>query len=176
MLDEEADDWWINTRQVLDASAEVVTWSVFSREFLRKYFPEDVHGKKEIEFLELKHGNLSVTEYAARFMELAKFYPHYSEATTVFSKCIKFENGLDLEIGKSIGYQQIKRFLELVNRCRIYEDDSKAQSTYYKRLSERRGKKNLNRGKPYSALTDKGKQRVVDGKRPSGGGAPTPLK
>ncbi|XP_050916551.1 uncharacterized protein LOC127131680 [Lathyrus oleraceus] len=42
-------------------------------EFLRKYFPEDVRGKKEIEFLELKQGNLSVIEYAARFVELAKF-------------------------------------------------------------------------------------------------------
>lgn len=25
MLTEEADDWWINTRQVLDVAAEVVT-------------------------------------------------------------------------------------------------------------------------------------------------------
>ncbi|XP_050909280.1 uncharacterized protein LOC127123061 [Lathyrus oleraceus] len=79
MLAEEVDDWWINTRQVLDAAAEVVTWVVFHKEFLRKYFPEDVCRKKEIEFLELKHDNLSVTEYAARFVELAKFYPHYIE-------------------------------------------------------------------------------------------------
>ena len=54
MLAEEADDWWISTRQLLRATGEVITWVVFSREFLRKYFPEDVRGKKEIEFLELK--------------------------------------------------------------------------------------------------------------------------
>ena len=48
-----------------------VTWAVFKREFLDKYFPEDVRGKKEIEFLELKQGNMSVTEYAAKFVELA---------------------------------------------------------------------------------------------------------
>ncbi|XP_050915022.1 uncharacterized protein LOC127129974 [Lathyrus oleraceus] len=86
------------------------------KEFLRKYFPEDVCGKKEIEFLELKQGNLSITEYAAKFMELAKFYPHYSKATAEFSKCMKFDNA------------------------------------------------------------NKGKKRVVDGKRPSEGGALTPLK
>ena len=42
--------------------------------------------------MELKQGDLSVTEYAAKFVELTKFYPH-SETTTEFSKCIKFENG-----------------------------------------------------------------------------------
>jgi len=52
-----------------------VTWAIFNREFLDRYFPEDVRGKKEIEFLELKQGNMSVTEYAAKFVELAKFYP-----------------------------------------------------------------------------------------------------
>ncbi|XP_050874961.1 uncharacterized protein LOC127078558 [Lathyrus oleraceus] len=93
MFAEEVDDWWINTRQALDVAAEVVTWVVFRRQFLRKYFREYIRRKKEIEFLELKQGNLSVTEYAARFVELAKFYPNYSEASAEFSKCIKFENG-----------------------------------------------------------------------------------
>lgn len=176
MLAEEANDWWINTHQVLDVAVEVVTWAVFSGEFLRKYFPEDVRGKKEIEFLELKHGNLSAIEYAARFVELAKFYPHYSEVTVEFLKCIKFKNGLRPEIKKAFRYQQIRRFQELVNNCRIYEDYSRARSAHYKRMSERRGKQNLNRGKPYSSPADKGKQRVVDDKRPSRGGAPTPLK
>ncbi|XP_058784962.1 uncharacterized protein LOC131659855 [Vicia villosa] len=50
---------------------------VFCREFLRKYFPEDVHGKKEIEFLVLRQGNKLVIEYAAKFRELAKFDHHY---------------------------------------------------------------------------------------------------
>ena len=50
--------------------------------------------KKEIEILELKQGNLTLTEYASKFVELEKYYPYYSEATTEFSRCIKFENGL----------------------------------------------------------------------------------
>ena len=77
MLASEADDWWVETRQRLEGEAEEITWAVFRREFLRKYFLEDVRGKKEIEFLELKQGAMSVTEYAAKFSELAKFYPHY---------------------------------------------------------------------------------------------------
>ncbi|XP_058725985.1 uncharacterized protein LOC131597297 [Vicia villosa] len=54
----EADDWWLDTRQRVETAGEVINWAVFSREFLSKYFPEDVCGKKEIEFLELKQGIL----------------------------------------------------------------------------------------------------------------------
>ena len=71
---------------------------------MRNYIPEDVHGKKEIEFLKLKQGSMPVTEYAVKFVELAKFYPHYSEANAEFSKCIKFESGLRPKIKKEVGY------------------------------------------------------------------------
>ena len=109
-LSEEADDWWVSVLPSLKQDGAVVTWAVFRREFLRRYFPEDVRGKKEIEFLELKQGNMSVTEYAAKFVELAKFYPHYAAETAEFSKCIKFENGLRPDIKRAIGYQQIRVF------------------------------------------------------------------
>ncbi|XP_050916491.1 uncharacterized protein LOC127131619 [Lathyrus oleraceus] len=92
MLAVEADDWWLETHERLTVAGEVITWDVFRREFMRKYYPEDVRGKKEIEFLELKQGNMSVTNYAAKFVELSKFYPHYTGVGAEFSKCIKFEN------------------------------------------------------------------------------------
>ena len=101
-----------------------------------KYFPEDVR-VKEIEFLELKQGNLSVVEYDAKFAELAKFYPHYAKENAEFLKCIKFENGLRPEIKKVVGYQKICVFADLVDSCRIYEEDNNA---HYKIISEKRGK------------------------------------
>jgi len=85
MLAEEAYDWWVNVLPILENGGGVVTWAVFRREFLNRYFPKDVRGKKEIEFLELKQGDMSVTEYAAKFVELAKFYPHYIVETAEFS-------------------------------------------------------------------------------------------
>ena len=123
---------WVSVLPILENGGGVVTWAVFRREFLNKYFPEDVRGKKEIEFLELKQGDMSVTECAPKFVELAKFYPHY---TAEFSKCIKFENGLRAEIKRAIGYQKIRQFSELVSSCRIYKEDTKA---HYKVMSERR--------------------------------------
>ncbi|RHN45425.1 putative nucleotidyltransferase, Ribonuclease H [Medicago truncatula] len=168
-LAEEADDWWVSLLPNLEQDGAAVTWVVFRREFLRRYFPEDVRGKKEIEFLELKQGNMYVTEYAAKFVELAKFYPHYAAETAEFSKCIKFENGLRADIKRAIGYQQIRVFADLVNSCRIYEEDTKA---HYKVVNERKTKGQQSRPKPYSALPDKGKQRMVDDRRPKKKDAP----
>ncbi|XP_058784199.1 uncharacterized protein LOC131658968 [Vicia villosa] len=148
MLAGEADDWWVGTRQRLEAIGEVITWVVFTREFMRKYFTEDVRGKKETEFLALKQGNSTVTEYAAKFVELVKFYLHYS----------------------------ICRFAELVNNCQIYEEDNIAHSAHYKSLNEKRGKPHHDRKNPYDAPDDKGKQKVTDGKKTSGGGAPATVR
>jgi len=157
---------------ILEQDGTAVTWAVFRREFLDRYFPEDVRGKKEIEFLELKQGDMSVTEYAAKFVELAKFYPHYTPDTAEFSKCIKFENGLRANIKRAIGYQKIRNFSELVSSCRIYEEDTKA---HYKVMSERRGKGQQSRPKPYSVPADKGKQRLNDERRPKRRDAPTEI-
>ncbi|XP_058775866.1 uncharacterized protein LOC131650153 [Vicia villosa] len=151
------EDWWVGTRQRLETIGEVITWVVFTREFLRKYFPEDVRGKKEMEFLTLKQRSSSVTEYVAKFVDLMNFYPHYCEYTTEFSKCIKFENGLRLEIKRAIGYQQICRFAELVNNFWVYEEDNITHPAHYKSLNEKSGKSYHDRKKPYDAPADEGK-------------------
>ncbi|XP_058775309.1 uncharacterized protein LOC131649569 [Vicia villosa] len=168
ILTVDADEWWSETRQRLEANGEEVTLVLFRREFLRKYFPEDVRGKKEIEFLELRQGNKSVVEYAVKFGELAKFYQHYDGPTGEFSKCIKLENGLHPEIKKAISYQKIGVFGDLVDSCRIYEENNNA---HYRVISEKRGKSQQGRGKSYDAPVGKGKQEATEGKRTSGGDA-----
>ncbi|XP_050896568.1 uncharacterized protein LOC127103345 [Lathyrus oleraceus] len=160
MFSEEAEDCWDNTRQRLEVVGAEITWVVFRLKFLEKYFPKDVCSKKEIEFLELKQENMTVSEYVANCGGI---------------KCINFENRLRPEIKQGIGYQEIHRFPTLVNKCRIYDEDCRARSTYYKNVRERKGK-NQFRGKPYSSLEEKGKQRTTDEKKPSGGVTPISVK
>ncbi|XP_058745937.1 uncharacterized protein LOC131618796 [Vicia villosa] len=81
--------------------------------------------KKEVEFLELKQGNGTIVVYAAKFQELIKYCPHYNTANAERPKCFKFVNGLRHDVKKAIGYQQITRFTELVNKSRIYDEDSR---------------------------------------------------
>ncbi|XP_058723017.1 uncharacterized protein LOC131594825 [Vicia villosa] len=115
---------------------------------------------------------MSVTAYAAKFGELAKFYQHYGGPNEEFSKCIKFENGLRPKIKKAISYQKIRVFSDLVDSCLIYEEDNTA---YYKIISEKRNKTHQNHGKPYDAPAGKGKPEVAEGRqgqRYSGGDTP----
>ncbi|XP_058745896.1 uncharacterized protein LOC131618748 [Vicia villosa] len=69
---------------------------------------------------------------------------------------------------EAIGYQQITRFTELVNKSRIYDEDSRESASLYKSLKG----KNQDREKPYD---DKRKQAGF-GKKPSWGRSSTPLK
>ncbi|XP_058788349.1 uncharacterized protein LOC131662545 [Vicia villosa] len=125
VLSEEDDDWWISTKTKLDTDGISITWVVLKWDFLRKYFPEDVRGRREIEFLELKQDNMTVPEYAAKFVELAKYYTLYNnDEVGEFLKCIKFENGLRDEIKQGIKYQRIRRFVNLIDCSRIFEEDN----------------------------------------------------
>jgi len=157
----------------------VVTWEVIRQEILRKYFPADVCNKKEIEFLEIKQGSMSVSEYAAKLEELSKFCPYINAVGAEVSKCLKFENGLCPEIKQFIGYQQIRQFSMLVTSCRIYEGDRKVTCSHYKAVSEKKGRV-LSRGKPYNILVDKEKhnlpQKGASEEETSGGDTRAPLR
>ena len=59
-----------------------------------------------------------------------------------------------------------------MSSCRIYEEDTK---THYKVVNERKGKGQQSRLKPYSAPTDKGKQRVNEERRPRKKDAPVEI-
>ena len=61
-----------------------------------KYFSEAARHAKAQEFLELKQGAMTVTDYVARFTELARFADDY--VATDLAKVRRFENGLKLSI------------------------------------------------------------------------------
>ena len=68
-----------------------------------KFFPASSRHAKVQEFLELKQGNMTVLEYVAKFIELARFEDDYM--ATDMAKVRKFEDGLKLSIrGKIVGF------------------------------------------------------------------------
>ena len=68
-LEGEARVWWRWVRTSRDL--EVMTWAEFQELFMGKYFPETARYAKAKEFLELKQGATTMTDYVARFTELA---------------------------------------------------------------------------------------------------------
>ncbi|XP_006588104.1 uncharacterized protein LOC114368217 [Glycine soja] len=109
-LVEEDEYWWENTCQCLEVEGQDVTWDVFKRVFLEKYFPEDVRNKKEMEFLELKQRNMTVVEYTSKFEELVRYFPHYQGRNGESSKCVKFLNDLRPEVKQAVNYQGVHQF------------------------------------------------------------------
>ena len=128
-----------------------MTWDVFKWAFLEKYFPEDVRNNKEMEFLELKQGNMTLAEYAAKFEDLVRYFPHYQGRDGESSNCVKFMNDLRPGVKQAVNYQGVRQFPLLVNMCRIWDEDSRDRATYYRSIGLMRNKKNgpQHRGKPY---------------------------
>ena len=93
-LQGEAQVWWSWARTSRDL--EAMTWAVFHELFMGKYFPDTARHAKAQEFLELKHGTMTMMDYVARFTELARFVDDY--VATNMAKVRRFENGMNLSI------------------------------------------------------------------------------
>ena len=82
---------------------ETMTWGEFRELFIGKFFPASARHAKSREFLELKQGNMTMLEYIAKFIELARFGDDY--VATNMAKVRKFEDDLKLSIwGKIVEF------------------------------------------------------------------------
>ncbi|KAF1868128.1 hypothetical protein Lal_00018644 [Lupinus albus] len=122
MLANEAENWWEVTRRQMETEG-------------RKYFPVDLKRKKEMEFLRLEQGNMSLGEYATKFEELARFCPYAELELDGRSKFSKFESGLKPKLKSMFGHQEIADFATLVNKCKMYEDDLAADDVVTPRVN-----------------------------------------
>ncbi|XP_028246808.1 uncharacterized protein LOC114424153 [Glycine soja] len=142
MLADEVEYWWENTRPRLEgAGGAFVPWGTFRQTFLEKYFPEDVKNRKEMEFLELKQGSMTVAEYAVKFENLVRYFPHYQGEAGERSKCMKFVNGLRPEVKMMVNCHGIHNFAQLMNMCRIFGEDQWEKIAFYRNVNARHGKK-----------------------------------
>ncbi|XP_057742828.1 uncharacterized protein LOC130961132 [Arachis stenosperma] len=107
----EAQYWWQGTRRILQPDGAAIPWEVFRTEFYKKYFPNSVRNAKELELMQLKHSQMTVTEYTSRCPE------DFAEW-----KCIKYEGGLWSDILSFVAPMEIRVFSELVNKSRVAEE------------------------------------------------------
>ena len=67
--------WWNVIRAKWEREGTAWTWVNFVPEFNEKYLPPIVQEKREDDFIKLRQGTLSVSEYETQFMKLSKFAP-----------------------------------------------------------------------------------------------------
>ncbi|KAL4337209.1 hypothetical protein AHAS_Ahas12G0087300 [Arachis hypogaea] len=73
LLRNDAQYWWQDVLQLLGKEADNITSEEFSTEFYKKYFSQCFRTAKELELLQLRQGNMTVTEYTHKFEELCRF-------------------------------------------------------------------------------------------------------
>jgi len=98
---------------------------------------------------------MTVAEYAARFENLVRYFPHYQGETGERSNCVKFVNGLRPKVKMMVNYHGIHNFAQLTNMCRIFDEDRREKVAFYRNANASDGKEKKlvthSRAKPYSA-------------------------
>jgi hypothetical protein len=69
-----AADWWDSYTAAHDA-ADAITWAEFATQFRNYHIPARLMKIKKKEFLSLKQGSMSVSEYRDRFIQLSRYAP-----------------------------------------------------------------------------------------------------
>ncbi|XP_052732432.1 uncharacterized protein LOC128196232 [Vigna angularis] len=118
LLTGEASHWWTSMKAILTDAHSPVNWAVFRTKFYEEYFPDSVRYAKEVEFLQLVQGGMSVSEYTNRFKHLVRFN---TMATSEEWQCRKFENGLRSDLKVLISSLCIRSFPAMVERAKVLE-------------------------------------------------------
>ncbi|XP_074323602.1 uncharacterized protein LOC141660512 [Apium graveolens] len=118
----EANYWW-ESKKVLEGKG-VVPWDRFTELFLEKYFPRYMKIQMKIKFLELKQGNLPVTDYKAKFTELAMFVPE--QVDTAEKRAKRFQQGLKPWICSRVAIFELTTYTTVVQKAMIIEGESEA--------------------------------------------------
>ncbi|XP_004514096.1 uncharacterized protein [Cicer arietinum] len=117
----EAEYWWQGARQITEGNHEDMTWEVFKRRFLDKYFPKSARAGKEDQFLRLYQGSLTASEYATKFESLAKHFRYFRNQMDEEYMCERFESELMYEIKECVGPLDIHQYQVLVEKCKKVE-------------------------------------------------------
>ncbi|XP_022637932.1 uncharacterized protein LOC111241867 [Vigna radiata var. radiata] len=123
--------------------------------FYEEYFPDSVRFAKEVEFLQLVQGNMTVSEYADKFKHLLRFH---TLSMNEEYQCRKFENGLRSDLKILVTGFCIRQFLVLVERAKMMER--------MKRESDSQSSQPLRVGGPVSTRSGSS-SRVTPYSRPS---------
>ncbi|CAO2141783.1 unnamed protein product [Urochloa humidicola] len=73
-LEGTAGDWW-DAYTAAHANAEAITWQEFTNSFRNHHIPAGLLKLKKKDFQALKQGDMSVSEYRDRFIQLSRYAP-----------------------------------------------------------------------------------------------------
>src|SRR4051812_22559778 len=117
--------WW-NTASTYFTTQEIPKdWQHFKVAFLEKYFPNSVRTQKEREFQNFKQGDMSVSEYAEKFEDLADYSRQAVYAPDELWKIDQFMMGLRADIAHSVSQREFNTYAECLRQCYVAENSLK---------------------------------------------------
>ncbi|KAA3477252.1 Transposon Ty3-G Gag-Pol polyprotein [Gossypium australe] len=143
--------WWNTLVSVVPR--EKVNWEFFQEEFRKKYISQRFIDQKRKEFLELKQGRITVTEYEREFVRLSKYAREYVSTEAIM--CKSFEDGLNEDIRLFVGVLGLKEFVVLVNRACKAEELAKEKK---KAKIESRDSRKRQLGKSFQSSSKKSRE------------------
>ncbi|WVZ64210.1 LOW QUALITY PROTEIN: hypothetical protein U9M48_013770 [Paspalum notatum var. saurae] len=108
-------DWWESYRP---QDRECFTWAQFRERFRSHHVPAGIMKMKK-EFLSLKQGNMSITEYRDKFLQLARYAP--TEVAENGDKQEHFLEGLNDNLQLQLMNNTFNDFNHLVDRALLTE-------------------------------------------------------
>ncbi|XP_074342219.1 uncharacterized protein LOC141679685 [Apium graveolens] len=117
------ENYWWESKKALEGEC-VVNWDIFTDLFMEEYFPRYMKNQMEIKFLELKQGNLSVTDYESKFTELSRFVPE--QVDTDEKRAKRFQQGLKPWIRSRVAVFKLMTYTAVVQKAVIIKGESKA--------------------------------------------------
>ncbi|XP_057948180.1 uncharacterized protein LOC131143827 [Malania oleifera] len=118
-MTKDAKRWWLSMKLLKEQRVEKITptWERFKELFFNRYFPFSIKKEKIEEFTNQTKGNMTVREYATKFVELSCF--------TLFlipnepREVRKFEKGLRCRIYELVVGFQVQNFSYLVDKAMV---------------------------------------------------------
>ncbi|XP_040369350.1 uncharacterized protein LOC121051250 [Rosa chinensis] len=156
LLEGDARFWWDTVKLVtLPVAMELMEWAVFKEKFLEKYFPQVERDKKELEFIQLTQGKMTVIEYETKFTKLSRFAPHMVD--TDDKKVRRFIGGLNSNIRRMVTQRRIT-YEEAVDKALTQEEENQKYRMEKERENGFRGKRshpisNQKSGRPWKQQT-----------------------
>jgi hypothetical protein len=110
----QAADWW-DAYSTAHPNRNNITWQEFRDNFRTYHIPSGVIKLKRKEFLALKQGNMSVTEYLDKFTHLSRYA--FDEVNTDPKRQERFLNGLIGPLNYQLQSHTFPNFQMLLNKA-----------------------------------------------------------
>jgi hypothetical protein len=159
-LEGAASDWW-DACTVAYAAADTITWHEFQERFRTHHIPAGVKMLKQKEFLALKQGNMTVSEYLDEFTHLFLYAP--DEVNADAKRQERFLDGLIGPLNYHLQSHTFPNFKMLLNKA-ISLENKRKKLREQKRKFQSQGQSRSNTRPCYNSSQDSQFRSSVQGR------------